>query len=189
MVGQLLGWAPDPANVFGVPGDTYAFPNKRAAWETVAPLLAKGSPLRTSHMRDPSGPQIQFASESFMDEMAHAARPIRWPSRLRYIADPRDAGDAEAVAERVKWSAPRAPTDRAVAPLRGRGVACGTRGRETHCAIVAGYVEVERATGRIWARKVTVAHDCGQVINPRGLTSVIEANVVQSLKPLAARRR
>ena len=33
------------------------------------------------------------------------------------------------------------------------------------CAIVA-EVDVDRSTGKIWARKFTVAHDCGQIINP-----------------------
>ena len=33
-------------------------------------LLDRASPLRSSHLRDPVGPQIHFASESFMDEVA-----------------------------------------------------------------------------------------------------------------------
>jgi hypothetical protein len=45
-------------------------------------------------------------------------------------------------------------------------------------AIVA-EVEIERRTGRIWARKFTVAHDCGLIINPDGLRRCIEGNVVQ----------
>jgi nicotinate dehydrogenase subunit B len=40
-------------------------------------------------------------------------------------------------------------------------------------------VEVDRATGKIWARKFTVAHDCGLIINPDGLKYTIEGNVVQ----------
>src|SRR5205823_794618 len=42
-------------------------------------------------------------------------------------------------------------------------------------------VEVERSTGRIWARRVVVAHDCGLVINPQGLRYTIEGNVVQGI--------
>ena len=48
---------------FGVPAESYEFANKRLAWETIPPLLDRGSPLRTSHLRDPVGPQIHFASE------------------------------------------------------------------------------------------------------------------------------
>jgi nicotinate dehydrogenase subunit B len=36
-----------------------------------------------------------------------------------------------------------------------------------------------RRTGKAWARKFTVAHDCGLIINPKGLQRCIEGNVVQ----------
>ena len=57
---------------FGAPAEAYAFANKRKASETIPPLLDRASPLRTSHLRDPVGPQIHFAIESFMDELALA---------------------------------------------------------------------------------------------------------------------
>ena len=60
---------------FGVPAEAYEFANKRLAWETVPPLLDRASPLRSSHLRDPVGPQIHFASESFMDEIAARTEP------------------------------------------------------------------------------------------------------------------
>ena len=50
----------------------------------------------------------------------------------------------------------------------------------TRVAIVA-EVDVDRATGKIWARKFTVAHDCGLIINPGHLTQTIEGNVVQGI--------
>jgi nicotinate dehydrogenase subunit B len=33
----------------------------------------------------------------------------------------------------------------------------------------------------VWARKFTVAHDCGQFINPDGLVKCIEGNIVQGV--------
>jgi hypothetical protein len=45
-------------------------------------------------------------------------------------------------------------------------------------AIVA-EVEIDRRSGKIWAKKFTVAHDCGLIINPDGLRRCIEGNVVQ----------
>ena len=48
------------------------------------------------------------------------------------------------------------------------------------CAIVA-EVDVDRRTGKIWARKFTVAHDCGQIINPDGLEHTIEGNIIQGI--------
>jgi CO/xanthine dehydrogenase Mo-binding subunit len=37
------------------------------------------------------------------------------------------------------------------------------------------------ADGRIWARRFVVAHDCGLIVNPRGLRQTVEGNVVQGL--------
>ena len=45
-------------------------------------------------------------------------------------------------------------------------------------AIIA-EVEIDRRTGKVWARRFTVAHDCGLIINPDGLRRCIEGNVVQ----------
>src|SRR5215469_5119833 len=67
LAGQLMGLPLKSLQGFGVPAESYGFTNKRLAWETIAPLLDRASPLRTAHLRDPVGPQIQFASESFID--------------------------------------------------------------------------------------------------------------------------
>jgi CO/xanthine dehydrogenase Mo-binding subunit len=40
-------------------------------------------------------------------------------------------------------------------------------------------VDVDRSTGKITVKKVTVAHDCGIVVNPDGLKNQIEGNVIQ----------
>jgi CO/xanthine dehydrogenase Mo-binding subunit len=179
--GQLMGLAPLPANVFGVPGERYAFANKRLAWDVVAPWLASGSPLRTSHLRDPLGPQIHFASESFIDEMAAAigADPVEF--RLRHLEAPRDRAVIQAAAERAGWQPRPSPRrDRSSDGVAsGRGISYTERAG-TIVAVVA-EVEVDRRTGRVWGRKFTVAHDCGLIVNPDGLRRTIEGNVVQAL--------
>jgi CO/xanthine dehydrogenase Mo-binding subunit len=53
-------------------------------------------------------------------------------------------------------------------------------------AIVA-EVEIDRRSGKVWARKFTVAHDCGLIINPDGLRRCIEGNVVQGTSRALAR--
>jgi nicotinate dehydrogenase subunit B len=65
------------------------------------------------------------------------------------------------------------------AAVSGRGIAYVQRGA-TRVAIVA-EVEVDRSSGRIWARKFTVAHDRGQIIIPDGLRHTIEGNLVQGI--------
>jgi len=68
---------------------------------------------------------------------------------------------------------------RACHGVSGRGIAYAQR-NGTVCAVVA-EVDVDRASGKIWARKFTVAHDCGQIINPDGLVKCIEGNIVQGI--------
>jgi len=40
---------------------------------------------------------------------------------------------------------------------------------------------VDRGSGRVFAKRFTVAHDCGLIINPLTLRQTIEGNVVQGL--------
>jgi nicotinate dehydrogenase subunit B len=61
--------------------------------------------------------------------------------------------------------------------VSGRGIAYSQRNGTT-VAIVA-EVDIDRRSGKIRARKFTVAHDCGQIINPEGLRHTIEGNIVQ----------
>ena len=180
LAGQALGVELKPGDGFGTPAESYAFENKRAGWETIPPLLERSSPLRTSHLRDPVGPQIHFASESFIDEVAAALNldPIEF--RLRHIKDPRDTALLKAVAEKSGWqSRPSPRRDQTGNKVSGRGIAYSQR-NGTRVAIVA-EVDIDRATGKIWARKFTVAHDCGQIINPDGLLKCIEGNIVQGV--------
>jgi len=180
LAGQTLGVPLKSGDGFGVPAESYEFANKRTSWETIAPLLDRASPLRSSHLRDPVGPQIHFASESFMDEVAAAigVDPIEF--RLRHIKDPRDVAVIKAVAEAAKWDTRPSPRrDQSGNKVSGRGIAYAQR-NGTRVAIIA-EVDIDRSTGKIWARKFTVAHDCGQIINPDGLTKCIEGNIVQGV--------
>jgi nicotinate dehydrogenase subunit B len=178
--GQTLGVALKSGDGFGVPAESYAFDNKRMAWETIPPLLDRSSPLRTAHLRDPVGPQIHFASESFIDEVAAAvnADPIEF--RLRHIKEPRDIAVIKTAAEKAKWDTRPSPRrDQSGNKVSGRGIAYSQR-NGTRVAIVA-EVDIDRSTGKIWARKFTVAHDCGQIINPDGLVKCVEGNIVQGV--------
>src|SRR5207302_8865673 len=150
------------------------------AWETIPPLLDRGSPLRSSHLRDPVGPQVHFASESFMDEVAAALNTDPIAFRLKHLKAPRDIAVIKAAAEKAGWQTRPSPRrDQTGNTVSGRGMAYSQR-NGTVVAIVAD-VEIDRTTGKIWARKFTVAHDCGQIINPDGLRHTIEGNIVQGV--------
>jgi CO/xanthine dehydrogenase Mo-binding subunit len=149
-------------------------------WETIPPLLARASPLRFAHMRAPQEPQLHFAHECFIDEVAAAAGVDPITLRLKHLKDEREIAVVEAVARAASWQSRPSPIGaRSGAVLRGRGVAINS-GFGGYVATVC-EVEVDRNTGHVWPRRFVVAHDCGLIINPRGLHGTIEGNVVQGV--------
>jgi nicotinate dehydrogenase subunit B len=179
LVGMSTGFPPKPDDGFGVPAESYAFENKLLAWETIPPLLDSCSPLRSAHLRDPVGPEIHFGSEQFIDELAAATNDDPVAFRLKYVTAPRDAAVIKAAAEKAGWQARSGPRSERGDVLSGRGIAYAQRGGTIVAAVAE--IEVERKTGKIRAKKFTVAHDCGLVINPEGLRYTIEGNVVHGL--------
>ena len=180
LAGMELGMPPKAGVGFGTPAESYGFDSKLLGWEVVPALLERSSPLRTSHMRDPVGLQIQFASEQFIDELAAATGEDPVAFRLKYLTAPRDQAVVKAAAQKANWQPRTSPQrERSGDLLRGRGIAYAQRGG-TIVAVVA-EIEVERKTGRIWGRKFTVAHDCGLIVNPEGLRYTIEGGLVQAL--------
>jgi CO/xanthine dehydrogenase Mo-binding subunit len=180
LLGQSLGLPLHSQDAFDFPVNSYEFPNKRQSWTTIAPQLDRASPLRTAHLRDPAGPQLHFASESFIDEIAAATKTDPVAFRLKYATDPRDIGVIKKAAELYGWTARPSPrADRNGDVVTGRGIAA-TQRDGTHVAIVA-EVAIDRKTGRIQATRVVVAQDCGLVINPRSMKTTIEGNVLQGI--------
>ncbi len=180
LAGQARGVPLKSGDGFGVPAESYQFPNKRTAWETIPPLLDRSSPLRSSHLRDPVGPQIHFASESFIDEVAAALNQDPIEFRLKHAKDARDQAVIKAAAQKFGWdNRPSPRKGQTGGTVSGRGIAYAQR-NGTRVAVIA-QVDVDRNTGKIWARKFTVAHDCGQIINPDGLVKCIEGNIVQGI--------
>jgi CO/xanthine dehydrogenase Mo-binding subunit len=181
LAGQSLGMPLNADLGLGAPSEGYGFAAKRLAWEVVAPLQQRYSPLRTSHLRDPLGPEVHFGSEQFIDELAQATGSDPVAFRLRYLTAPRDITVVKAAAEKAGWQ-PK-PRTTPVRPrgtvLTGRGMAYATRSGTVVAVVVE--VEVTPATGRVWARRVTVAHDCGLIVNPRSLTQTVEGNVMHGL--------
>lgn len=179
LTGQLTGLPVRTKYVFAVPEEQYGFASRDLSWDVIPALLARASPLRTSHLRDPLGPQLNFASESFIDELAFATRTDPIEFRLEYLADPRGTAVIEAAAKRAGWTPRMASSTRQSGELlTGRGMAYARR-RNTHVAAIV-EVEVNRRTGRVWPRRWTVAHDCGLIVNPDNLRLVIEGNILHA---------
>jgi CO/xanthine dehydrogenase Mo-binding subunit len=153
------------------------------------PLLWE-TPVRTGNLRDPNGPQSTFASESFVDELAAAAQADPVQFRLKMLAGPTNDDDGfrrarsiavvKAAAEAYGWEprpSPRARANDRV--LTGRGFAYSFRGQTIVAEIAE--VEVNRATGRVWVKRLVCAHDCGLVINPEGLRRTVEGAMMHAL--------
>jgi nicotinate dehydrogenase subunit B len=164
-----------------VSAESYAFEHRRVSGDLLAWESSLVTGLRTAHLRDPDGLATCFASESFVDELALAARMDPVEFRLRYLDEPRHAAVVRAAAERAGWTArvganPAGATGKL---RRGRGIAYAPRNGAV-VAMVA-EVEVDVSSGDWRATRFVVAHDCGMVINPLSLERVIESNVLMSL--------
>ncbi|RYG68900.1 xanthine dehydrogenase family protein molybdopterin-binding subunit [bacterium] len=95
----------------------------------------------------------------------------------------RSLATIQAAAKAYGWESRPSPRPRAAATrgkvLTGRGIAYTVRSN-TIAAVVA-EVEVDRETGRVWAKRLVVAHDCGLVINPDGLKHTVECGMLHGL--------
>lgn len=179
LAGQLLGLPLKPVLIFGPPEENYDFEAFEKISNIIPPLLDRASPLRTAHLRDPGGPQVHFAVESFMDEIALALGQDPLDFRLRYIKDARDIAVIKAATDKAGWQKRTNARKQTQGDVSiGQGLAYAVRAG-TRVAMVAD-VEVHKTTGRVRLRKMTVAHDCGQIVNPDLVRQTIEGNIVQS---------
>jgi len=169
----------NPGNIIHNLAVPYTFP----AVKTTCHRLAT-TPFRPSWIRTPGRMQNTYANEAFLDELAAAAGADPIEYRLRYL--PRDETRGREVLERVarlaNWQTRPSPQrDTSGERVRGRGVSyVKYELNRTYVAAVA-EVEVNRATGDIRVTKFWCTHDCGQIINPDGVKSQVEGNIIHTL--------
>jgi nicotinate dehydrogenase subunit B len=191
LIAQLMGIRPDRIAPGGanVPTEMYVIPNRRRETHVVPLPVSFETPLRTGNLRDPNGPQITFASESFIDEMAMAAQADPVDFRLKLIADAAE-DDAYRRARSIaviQEAATAFGWDTRVSPkplgsgriLTGRGIAYCYRSATIIADIAE--VEVDRETGHVWVKRIVCAQDCGLVINPVGVRNTVEGNLLHGL--------
>jgi nicotinate dehydrogenase subunit B len=192
LIAQLTGKrrATPASGSAAAPSDMYVVPNRRVAMHVVGLPLIWSSPLRTGNLRDPNGPQVTFAAESFIDELAAAARtdPVEFRLKLLTASTADDNGFRrarsiavlKAAADAYGWDARPSPKPPAAGDiLTGRGIAYAFRNQTVIAEIAE--VEVNRRTGRVWAKRLVCAHDCGLVINPGALRRTVECAMLHSL--------
>ena len=178
LVGMQTGYKKWSAYNFNIPEESYQFPNHVHWWETVAPYVEQASPMRTAHLRAPQEMQTRFAQECFVDEVALASQMDPLAFRLKHIQDPREKDILEAVAKKFGWESNYKPTKSGNIST-GRGIAL-YNGYQSYAA-VACEVEVNKATGRVWVKRIVVGMDCGLVINPAGVRASLEGQIMQGI--------
>jgi nicotinate dehydrogenase subunit B len=168
-------------NGAGGGGDSYAFDSMRIGSKTLPWMFPEAMPLRTASLRSPGEPPRVFATESFIDEIAAELRMDPVQFRLNYIKDDKRMTEAlRTVAEKAGWverPSPAPPASGTV--LKGRGVAINQRGGSIPAAVAE--VEVDITTGKVRVTRVTMAYDCGLIINPDGVRNQIEGNIMQGV--------
>jgi len=192
LIAQLMGIrrAKPAEGSAATPSEMYAIPHRRMMTHVVSLPLVWETPLRTGNLRDPNGPQSTFASESFIDELAAAAKADPMDFRMKLLTAStaedgsfrraRSIAALKAAADAYGWDHRSSPKPRATGEiLTGRGMAYSFRGQTVVAEIAE--VEVNRRTGHVWVKRLVCAHDCGLVINPQSLRHTVECAMLHSL--------
>jgi len=192
LIAQLMGRRPAQTAKGNAetPSVMYGIPNQRMTTRVVGLPMIWETPLRTGNLRDPNGPQVTFAYEAFIDELAAAAKADPVQFRLDMInastedtvfRRARSLAVMQAAAKAYGWDARPSPKpgNTSGAVLSGRGIAYTYRSNTV--AVTIAEVEVNRETGRVWVKRLVCAHDCGLVINPEGLHHTVECGMLHAL--------
>ncbi|WP_397535449.1 molybdopterin cofactor-binding domain-containing protein [Roseateles sp.] len=156
----------DSMAVEGIADHPYAIANQRIAYGRAEP-----GP-QVWFWRSVGHSQNGFFIESFIDEMAHAAKADPLQFRIQMLADkPRHRAVLQAAAAKAGWGKP-------LPKGHHRGIALA----ESFGSIVAEVAEVSvAADGTPRVHKVVAAVDCGQTVNPLTIARQIEGGIVYGL--------
>ena len=132
-------------------------------------------PLREGSYRALAATANTFARESFMDELATAAKADALEYRLAHLKNERLRAVLQAAAERFDWQGTRKQRR----PGIGVGLACGTEKGSYTAACVE--VTVDRERGAIKVRRIVEAFECGAIQNPANLRAQVEGCVIMTL--------
>jgi CO/xanthine dehydrogenase Mo-binding subunit len=143
----------------------YDFPSWRIECHRLTTM-----PLRTAALRTLGGQGNVFAIESILNEIAAERGEDPVAFRLRHLRDDRAKDVIRAVAKRAKWKPAKQPGI-------GHGIGFGRyKNTGAYCAAIA---EIEGAE-EITVRKLTLAVDVGEAINPDGVINQIEGGAIQA---------
>ncbi|MDE2329589.1 MAG: xanthine dehydrogenase family protein molybdopterin-binding subunit [Bradyrhizobium sp.] len=167
----MARWAP-PAFKDGLDSDStegaidlvYDFPNFHVEYTRVEPKV-----VPTGFWRSVGPSHNVFVVESFIDELAHAAKqdPVAY-RRALLGKSPRAKAVLDLAAERAGWGQP-------LPKGRGRGISL----QFVFGSYLAQVAEVEVAKdGTVQVRRVVCAMDCGTVVNPNTVQAQLMSGAI-----------
>ena len=156
----------DPSSVEAAADHPYAIPNVRVDYHVTDPGVPVG------FWRSVGNSQNGFFTESFIDELAHAAGQDPLKYRLQLLAkQARFRGVLELAATKAGWGEP-------LPKGTGRGIAAVF----SFASYAAEVAEVEvSANGEINVKRVVCAIDCGSIVNPDTIKAQVEGAVIFAL--------
>jgi len=160
----------DPDAVEGARELQYTIPEMRVEYVRHEP------PVPTAFWRGVGPTHNVFVVESFMDELAAAARldPMGY-RRALLTKSPRMLRVLDLVADKSGWKQP-------LKPVAGRRVGRGVSMQFAFGSYMAQVAEVSvGADGDVKVHRVVCALDCGQVINPDTVVAQMEGGIVFGL--------
>ena len=154
-------------------------PNYRSDWYPLSSQLARGDWRGSPHVTP------TFASESFVDEIAHALKLNPLDFRLSLLGEPRQLPygarggpiDTARMANVLKLAADKLDWSRWLRSENGLGIACAY----VFGAYVAHAIEVAPRQDGIDIVRVVCAADVGRVINPLGLEAQLQGATMDAL--------
>ncbi|MEA2665961.1 MAG: isoquinoline 1-oxidoreductase subunit beta [Candidatus Eremiobacteraeota bacterium] len=156
----------DFAAVDQVTPEAYAFANARTTYADFDPGVPVG------FMRAPGANWNTFVTESFVDELAHAAGQDPLAFRLALLSPKatRERAALEQVAKAANWGHPRTP-----------GAAHGIALTNWGGSIAALVAEVSMKGKDIVVHRATVAADCGVVVHPDIVVAQLQGAIMYGI--------
>lgn len=128
-------------------------------------------PLRQGSYRGLAATANHFARESFMDELACAAKMDGLEFRLKNLKDERLRAVFQAAAQKFGWGKPKG--------TEGQGFGMGGGFEKGGNVATCAEVRVDAKSGDVRVVRLVTAFECGAIVNPDGLRNQIEgANIM-----------
>jgi isoquinoline 1-oxidoreductase beta subunit len=160
----------DSDAVEGAKDQPYAIPNVRVEY------VRHESPVPTAFWRGVGATHNIWVVESFIDELAAAARQDPLAYRQRLLQNqPRMRTVLDLAANKAGWSKP-------MRAMEGRRVGRGISVQFAFGSYMSQVAEVSvGADGEVQVHRVVCAVDCGQIVNPDTVIAQIESGIVFGL--------